>query len=154
MVDYIGQRFLGVYMVVAKLRTTIVVLENFYTVDICRIILRLKPIGNLLSLTIYTSNGWNNPQFVADSGIAIGTFVPFECQLPLTVAQLIQFLVKGINQLTRQIGFQVVCMNMHPLFNQFNGMTYWCSIFNYIGIFIDLSQRNFMPNRDFLFQQE
>ena len=154
MVDNICQCFLGVYMVVAKLRTAIVVLENLDPIDIGRIVLKLKPIGNLLSLTIYTSNGWNNPQFVADSGIAIGTFVPFECQLPLTVVQLIQFLVKGINQLTRQIGFQVVCMNMHPLFNQFNGMTYWCSVFNYIGIFIDLSQRNFMPHRNLLFQQE
>ena len=100
---------LRIRVILAKLRTAVVVGVNAYIVQVRAVALLLHALGNSLCLTIHATHRRNDPQLVADTHRVVLSQVTHHLQIvALRVVDLVALVIVGVLQVIVQVGLQVV----------------------------------------------
>ena len=151
---HVAQYFLGVFVVIAQLRTAVVVRECHDCIHAFAVCLAAQAFCQLVDNTVYATHRGDNPYFVAYSHIAVFAAVSFKCQV---LVRNVQFHFGGVVRIFQQsgkIGPDVVFVHPVALFLCGAGVSYGITVFNYIFAFRKIFQREFMSGGDILVQDD
>lgn len=88
---HIAEDFAGVFVVIAQLRTTVVVRITHDSVNACAVSLFFQLFNELVYGTVYTTYTRNNPDLVTHTHFAVFTTVTFEGQVAVLDFRELQF---------------------------------------------------------------
>src|SRR5690606_6305536 len=113
-------------------RTAVVMGKYPDIIDMAYIQLAFDAVDDRLGLSVYTTHRGNDPQFIANTGIAIITLVTFKSKAACRDFQLCIYRVIAILQVIVQVGFYIVRMHMLARLNTRQGMANRITVFNHI----------------------
>ena len=106
-----GKGAAGVGMVVAQLRTAIVVGIDPHVVEVRAVALGLDPLGDGLGLAVDAPDRRHDPQLVADAHRVVLAEVTHDLDVALRIVDVVDLGRIGILQVVAEVGFEVVGMD-------------------------------------------
>ena len=78
MLYHVAQYLTGIFVVIAELRTTVIVRERNNSVDPFTVCFFTKLLGQLIDNSVYATDCRDNPYLVTYTHLAVFTTIPFE----------------------------------------------------------------------------
>ena len=152
MMYHVAQHFLGIFVVFAQLRATIIMRESHDSIYAFALGFGTQAFGNLINDTIHTTHGRDDPNFVTDTYVAILAHITFESQTLIGSSHFFQLRIVGIFQQTGQVGLDIFVAHPGTGYSIFDGMTNGITIFDNIFALGKVFQSKFMTGRDIFLQ--